>query len=91
MIARSLRIYGKVQGVWYRAWATRTAQELGLTGWVRNRSDGTVEALAIGEPDTVERFIAACREGSPKSQVERVEIEEVEPEALDGFEQRRTA
>ncbi|MBV9840782.1 MAG: acylphosphatase [Sphingomonadaceae bacterium] len=90
MIARKLRIHGTVQGVWFRDWAVRTARSLAIKGWVRNREDGTVEALAIGEPEAIERFTAACHEGSPKSRVERVDIEEAEAERLDGFELRAT-
>ena len=90
MIARRLRITGKVQGVWFRGWAVRTATSLGLTGWVRNRRDRSVEALAIGEPDALERFAAACHEGPSRAAVERVCIEEAQIEALAEFEQRET-
>ncbi len=58
-----LRVTGRVQGVGYRAWALETASRLGLRGWVRNRSDGTVEALVIGAEDEVAAMIEACREG----------------------------
>ena len=56
-----LRITGNVQGVGYRIWATRTASGLGLHGWVRNRLDGTVEALATGAPEQIAVLIEACR------------------------------
>ena len=88
MTARRLRIVGTVQGVRYRDWTVRTARSLGLTGWVRNRADGSVEALAIGEREAVDRLIAACREGSPNAVVERVDVEEAEDEPLSGFAQR---
>ena len=91
MIVRRLRIHGMVQGVWFRAWTVRTAREIGVTGWVRNRDDGSVEALAIGEPRAVEGFIATCHEGPPKARVERVDVEEADAEPLDSFEQRGTA
>lgn len=51
LVARHLMIHGRVQGVWYRAWAVETARQLGLAGWVRNRSNGCVEALVEGEAD----------------------------------------
>ena len=91
MIARRLRIHGTVQGVCFRDWTVRMARGLGVTGWVRNRQDGTGEALAIGEAEAVERFIAACHDGSPKSWVERVDVEESEASPLDGFDQWSTA
>ena len=89
-IARLLRIHGRVQGVWYRASAQAEASRLGLVGWVRNRSDGSVEALAIGPHMAVEAFIAWAHQGPPKAQVSRVEAIDTEPEALSGFEQRPT-
>src|SRR5712691_3725570 len=58
-----LRITGRVQGVGYRAWAIETAARLELRGWVRNRSDGSVEALVIGAEDAVAAMIEACRDG----------------------------
>lgn len=58
-----LRIEGRVQGVGYRAWLEREARRHGLRGWVRNRRDGSVEALLIGPDDAVEAAIAACARG----------------------------
>ena len=58
MIARHLMIHGRVQGVWYRAWTVETARGLGLTGWVRNRTDGSVEAVIEGEDASVAQFMA---------------------------------
>ena len=60
MIARRLRIHGRVQGVFYRQWTIGTASELGLTGWVRNRDDGTVEAQVQGDESRVEALIEAA-------------------------------
>jgi acylphosphatase len=90
-IARQLRIHGKVQGVWYRGSATAEATRLGLSGWVRNRGDGTVEALAIGPTAAVEAFIAWAHRGPSNAQVSRVEVFEAALEPLTGFEQRPTA
>ena len=64
-----LRITGKVQGVGYRFWATRTAAILGLRGWVRNRRDGSVEALVIGRPEDVAAMVEAAHKGPPGARV----------------------
>lgn len=85
-----LRISGKVQGVWFRAWTVQEAARLGLDGWVRNRVDGTVEALAVGAPEAVDRLIALCREGPPKAQVARVDVEPAEGITPVGFTQKPT-
>jgi acylphosphatase len=67
-----IRIEGRVQGVSYRFWAREEARRLGLSGWVRNRPDGSVEALVSGEPDAVGRMLARCREGPPAARVSGV-------------------
>lgn len=82
-------IEGKVQGVWFRAWTEKTAQEHGLTGWVRNRADGSVEAVFSGPRMEVESMLAACREGPPLARVSRVEAVDCAPPDLRGFEVRR--
>ncbi len=91
IIARHLAIRGRVQGVCYRDWAIRVATTLGITGWIRNRVDGSVEALAIGAPDAVDAFITHCRGGVPSARVDTLTVTEGEPEALAGFERRATA
>lgn len=91
IIARHLTISGRVQGVWYRDWTVQTAQGLGIRGWVRNRQDSSVEAVAIGEEEAVEAFIARCRLGSPASRVDGVGVTPIDAEPLDGFEKRPTA
>lgn len=90
MVAKHLTIHGQVQGVFYRAWAVETARALGLAGWIRNRLDGTVEALVQGDESNVERFIAQARNGPPAAKVERIEVADEKPSALSGFEQRGT-
>lgn len=85
-----LRITGKVQGVWFRAWTVREATALGLDGWVRNRQDGSVEALAVGDPDAVDRFIRLCRKGPPAARVDAVEINPAQGITPKGFVQKPT-
>ncbi|HUE18393.1 MAG TPA: acylphosphatase [Stellaceae bacterium] len=69
-----LSIQGKVQGVGYRAWARREARKHGVRGWVRNRGDGSVEALIIGDEPAVAAMAAACRRGPLWAQV--IEVSE---------------
>ena len=91
-IARTLSIHGRVQGVFYRGWAVETANGLGLTGWVRNRRDGTVEAVIQGEAAAVDRFMALAAQGPPAARVKRVEAAEIDlDESLTGFTQLPTA
>lgn len=87
----SLRITGRVQGVGYRAWAIETASRLGLRGWVRNRADGSVEALVIGEDDTVAAMIEACRAGPFAARVDAVSVSEDADDGSAGFSPRATA
>ena len=69
-------IRGRVQGVGYRAWTEYTALEVGLEGWVRNRSDGSVEALFAGPSDVVATMVDACRQGPPGARVEAIDEQE---------------
>jgi acylphosphatase len=87
-----LTIRGRVQAVGYRAWAVEAARRLGLDGWVRNRADGTVEAVAAGDAAAVEAFVAACRSGPALARVTGVEPTEVDPAqaGTGGFEPRPT-
>jgi len=92
VITLRLRISGRVQGVGYRAWAQKTARKLGLCGWVRNLTDGTVEALAQGPADAVHQFAAACQAGPPLARVTAVDTKAVAAsEPVAEFEQRATA
>jgi acylphosphatase len=89
-VARRLRIHGRVQGVYYRGWMVELAERLGLDGWVRNRIDGTVEALAVGSTDAVETLIAACHDGPPAARVDLVEVETAQGIVAAGFSQKPT-
>lgn len=80
-----VRISGRVQGVWYRGWAVDTARDLGVQGWVRNRRDGTVEALLAGSPEAVRRMVEACWQGPPAAQVAEVVEQGAEIPAETGF------
>ena len=72
-------VTGRVQGVSYRASTADEAQRLGLTGWVRNRMDGSVELEAEGEADRVADLLAWCEHGPPAARVSRVVVEELAP------------
>ncbi len=80
-----LLITGHVQGVYFRAWTAALAQTLRLDGWVRNRRDGSVEALFQGTADAVESMIGHCRKGPPDARVDTVEIIQEAGAAPAGF------
>ena len=69
-----VRIEGRVQGVWFRAWTAREARGLKLDGWVRNRRDGAVEAVFAGPAVAVGTMLSRCREGPPDAVVWDIEI-----------------
>jgi acylphosphatase len=76
---RHVIVRGRVQGIGYRAWAERVALSRGLTGWVRNRRDGSVEAVFIGEDDAVEAMVEACRTGPAGAFVAAVDYRDASP------------
>jgi acylphosphatase len=80
-----LNITGRVQGVGYRLWATRTAAGLALRGWVRNRLDGSVEALLTGAPDAVDAMVEACRRGPRAARVTEVAVTQCEDDGSADF------
>jgi acylphosphatase len=91
MRAARLRINGRVQGVGYRDWTIRTARNLGLRGWVRNRIDDSVEALIAGEDAAVAAMIEACRRGPSHARVDEVDISAADAaDAPEGFTQLPT-
>jgi acylphosphatase len=85
-----LRVHGRVQGVCYRGWAVAQAREIGLSGWVRNRQDGSVEALVSGPETSVRTMIERCYHGPPAARVDTI-LEEPADEAVSpGFRQLPT-
>lgn len=92
MTATRLIVHGRVQGVGYRAWLAELAMATGISGWVRNRRDGSVEALLYPGDWSKEAFITACRQGPPLARVSDIEIiDEPASERADGFTIRPTA
>jgi acylphosphatase len=85
-VARRVVVHGRVQGVFFRETVRRRAYRAGVAGWVRNNDDGSVEALFEGDPDDVELMVRFAGIGPSGAYVERVDVEEVEPEDLRGFE-----
>jgi acylphosphatase len=91
MIAKSLILTGRVQGVGFRDWMMVRARRLGLAGWVRNRRDGSLEALVAGDAPAVEELLRACRRGPPGAEVVTVTEDFAEPPVEPGFVKRPTA
>jgi acylphosphatase len=83
-------ILGRVQGVWYRRWTVEAATARGIHGWVRNRSDGSVEAVFSGPDFHVDALIEACRQGPPAAQVSEIRQEPWTEKPEPGFHQRAT-
>lgn len=87
-----LTITGRVQGVGYRDWALATGRRLGVAGWVRNRGDGAVEVLIVGDDAAVGAMIVACRRGPPLAMVDSIDVEPVDLDVLpEGFTRLPTA
>ncbi|MGS5089657.1 acylphosphatase [Hydrogenophaga sp. A37] len=89
LITRHLRITGRVQGVGYRWNMAQQARALGVNGWVRNRLDGSVEAMVCGPAGAVQALVGWAQRGPMGARVDGVEMGEVEG-AFEGFEQRET-
>jgi acylphosphatase len=90
LTARRIIVTGRVQGVFFRNWTVAKALEFGVDGWVRNRSDGSVEIHACGEADAVNRLIDACRTGPPAAAVDRVEVANSDEPCPPGFGKKPT-
>jgi len=90
--AKRIVIRGRVQGVGFRFSLVDIARDMDVTGWVRNRFDGTVEALVQGEPTAIERVVDWCRRGPPGARVTEIEVSDVPADAsLTDFATRPTA
>jgi acylphosphatase len=87
--AYDIEVFGRVQGVFFRAFTQRKAHELNLTGYVMNRHDGSVFIHAEGEWDRLQQFLDWCQLGSPKSKVEKVDYKKSEIKNFKNFEIRR--
>lgn len=87
-VARRVVVHGRVQGVFFRDSTRRAAESRGVAGWVRNRSDGAVEAWFEGDADAVETMVSWARSGPSRAEVEDADVEDVAPEGLGGFEIR---
>ena len=85
-----VRIEGRVQGVYYRAWTAENARELGLNGWVHNRRDGGVEAVFSGDEQAVETMLKRCEDGPRDAAVTAVNVISEGGAAPDGFGVRPT-
>ncbi|MEU4608601.1 acylphosphatase [Kribbella sp. NPDC023972] len=85
MICRRVVVHGLVQGVFFRDSCRREARRAGINGWVRNRPDGTVEALFEGPEDAVQRMLDWVGHGPPYARVERVDVTDEPPSGLTGF------
>jgi acylphosphatase len=85
VIRRRVIVHGRVQGVFFRDSMGRLAQQRGVSGWVANRWDGTVEAVLEGDDEAVERLVEFAHQGPRGAQVESVEVFTEEPEGLSGF------
>lgn len=91
MIRRRLIITGRVQNVFYRGWFTEQMRELGIRGWVRNRTDSSVEAVIEGPDEMVSAAIAKAWQGSPASRVAAIAVYDDGPSGIPAlFEQRPT-
>ncbi len=88
MVRRRVVVHGRVQGVFFRDSTREEARARRTGGWVRNRADGTVEAVFEGDDAAVQRMVEFCRGGPRSADVSEVEVFEEEPEGLDGFEVR---
>jgi len=86
-----VRVTGLVQGVGYRVTTARAAEAQGVTGWVRNRGDGTVEAELEGDVDALEAVLARMRRGPAGARVDGLSVDELPPAGDTGFEVRPTA
>lgn len=88
VIRRRVTVHGRVQGVFFRDSTRERADAHGVSGWARNMPDGSVEAVLEGEPEAVEPVVRFLQTGPAHADVDRVEVDEEEPEGLSGFSVR---
>ncbi len=91
MNAKRVVIAGRVQQVGFRQWMVAEAERLGISGWVRNRADGTIEAVMAGDTAAVEELVRNCRRGPRLARVDSIAEDLVEPPADPGFRQIASA
>ncbi|HTJ76696.1 MAG TPA: acylphosphatase [Acidimicrobiales bacterium] len=84
-MARRVLVHGRVQGVFFRDSCAREARAAGVGGWIRNRSDGAVEAHFEGPEPAVDRLVAWCRHGPPRATVTGIDVREDSPAGLESF------
>jgi acylphosphatase len=84
-VRKRVKVHGRVQGVFFRDSTRERATAHRVNGWARNMPDGSVEAVLEGEPEAVQRVVRFLETGPPHAQVDRVEVEEEDPEDLRGF------
>jgi acylphosphatase len=89
IIARDVSVSGRVQGVFFRGWTQEQAERLGVTGWVRNCPDGSVEAHLEGDEGAVNWLVDLIGDGPASARVANVRVREAEVEGLESFEVRR--
>ena len=87
-VRRRVVAHGRVQGVFFRDTVSSEAESRGVAGWVRNRDDGTVEAVFEGDPEAVQAMVDLCGSGPESAEVAKLEAGEEEPEGLSGFQVR---
>jgi acylphosphatase len=87
-VARHVSVTGRVQGVFFRAWMREQAEELGVTGWVRNCPDGRVDSHIEGDESAIQQLVDLLHQGPPSAKVEDVHLWDVEPCDFDAFEVR---
>ena len=87
-VALHVRVAGLVQGVFFRAWTAEQARALGVSGWVRNASDGSVEGHLEGDKGAVHELVGLLRTGPPSARVATVDVEVTKPEGSDRFDVR---
>jgi acylphosphatase len=85
VVRKRIIVHGRVQGVFFRDTTRRTAESRGVSGWVRNNPDGSVEAAFEGAEESVDAMVRFAREGPRGAMVERVDVRDEEPEGLTGF------